>query len=292
LHGIFAFRLVVYYSQMISEEQEEPSTRRARQWAWAIPLSILLHAILVPLALVIFEAKLVFAPQAHQEPERVVATTSIRIDRRPVPRREGAPSQPSGQVAPEPQPRPRKAQPQALPEETPTPQPTPTPNPSIKPSPAPKKEQSIPLQAQIAAEQSAFRKTAEQLRQRNEPLSIATIAPQQPSSYHRSAFDVPGKLMRNDAQALLFPQQHWMENGLRCYYMRYAAQFSNGSSEEGVVPWPVCYPPNEDRFVKYPFPGVPLPIPYPQPGYVLPSGTYLSPFLERVYRKGSAPSPG
>jgi hypothetical protein len=277
---------------MISEEQEEPSSRLSRQWAWAIPLSVLLHAVLLPLALAIFASKLVFAPQAHQEPERVVATTSIRMDRRPVPRREGAPSQPSGRVAPQPQPRPRKAQPQALPEETPTPPPTPKPLPSSKPSPVPKKEQSIPLQMQIAAQQQTFQKTAEQLNKNNDPLSVATIAPKQPSSYHRSAFDVPGKLMRNNAQALLFPQQHWMENGLRCYYMRYAAQFSNGSSEEGVVPWPVCYLPNEDRFVKYPFPGVPLPIPYPQPGYVLPPGTYLSPFLERVYRRGGAsPSP-
>ena len=64
----------------------------------------------------------------------------------------------------------------------------------------------MPLQMQIAAEQQTFQKAAAQLSKQNEPLSVATIAPKQPSSYHRSAFDVPGKLMRDDAQALLFPQ--------------------------------------------------------------------------------------
>ena len=98
---------------MISEEQEEPSTRRSRQWAWAIPLSALLHAVLLPLALAVFASKLVFAPQAHQEPERVVATTSIRLERRPVPRRKARRPGAPARSRPQPQPRPRKPQPQA-----------------------------------------------------------------------------------------------------------------------------------------------------------------------------------
>jgi outer membrane biosynthesis protein TonB len=291
LHGIFAFRLVVYYSQMISEEQEEPSSRRARQWAWAIPLSILLHAILVPLALVIFEAKLVFAPQARQEPERVVATTSIRMDRRAVPRRESPPVQTSGQVAPQPQSRPRKAQPQSLPEETPTPQPTPTPaptpsskpSPTVKPSIAPKKQQSTPLQMQIATQEQAFQKTVDRLRQSNNPLSIATLPPRPPTSYHRSAFDTPGDPKTVRQQMVLIPIQHWMTNSASCYYTTYTEQSSAGTSEDGMVPWPVCYPKGSDILARCPL-GCRAPIPYPQPGYVLPPNTYLSPFLLAIYR--------
>ena len=276
---------------MISEEQEEQSSRRARQWAWAIPLSILLHAILVPLALVIFASKLVFAPQPHQEPESVVATTSIRMDKRPVPRQKGAPSQPSGQVAPMPQPRPRKAQPQALPEETPTPQPTPKPVPtpsskpvpSVQPSIAPKKRQSEPLQEQIAIEQQTFQKTVARLRQSNNPLSVATVPPRPPTSYHRSLFDTPGEAKTVRQQMVLVPMQHWTTDAQSCYWTSYTEQSSTGTSEDGTVPWPVCYPKGNDILARCPL-GCRAPIPYPQPGYVLPPNTYLSPFLLAIYR--------
>jgi outer membrane biosynthesis protein TonB len=277
---------------MISEEQEEPSSRRARQWAWAIPLSILLHAVLVPLALVIFEPKLVFAPQAHKETELVVATTSIRIEQRPVPRRYSPQSQAQvGQIAPQPRPRPRQAQPNALPEATPTPQPTPkpvpssstTPLPSVKPSIAPKKRPAEPLQEQIASEEQAFQKTVDQLHKSENPLSIATIAPHAPASYHRSAFDAPGESKNVHQQMVLVPIQHWNTGPMSCYYTSYTEQSSTGTSEDGLVPWPVCYPRGDDILARCPM-GCRAPIPYPPPGYVLPANTYLSPFLLAIYR--------
>ncbi|HTA39314.1 MAG TPA: hypothetical protein VK760_09570 [Candidatus Acidoferrales bacterium] len=282
---------------MISEEQEEQSSRRARQWAWAIPLSILLHAFLVPLALLIFEPKLVFAPQSHQQTELVVATTSIRMDRRPVPRRQSPPSRPtSGQIAPQQQPRPPlKAQPQALPQETPTPQPTPKPlptptskplptvKPTVEPSVAPKKQQSEPLSEQIAQQERAFQKAVDRLHQSNNPLSIATLAPRPPASYHRSAFDTPGEPRTVRQQMVLVPIQHWTTDSQSCYYTSYTEQSSTGTSEDGTVPWPVCYPKGNDILARCPM-GCRAPIPYPQPGYVLPPNTYLSPFLLAIYR--------
>jgi len=266
---------------MISEEQAEP---RSRPWVWAIPISVLLHALVVPLALLVLEQKLVFAQPSHQESERVVATTSIRLERRPVPRREGAPSRTAGQASRNAS-RPGRPQPPAPLEATPTPEPTPTQAPSQKPRAMPHKQQSTPLQQQIAAQQQTFEKAVAELHQRSAPLSIATIAPSQPESYHRSAFDTPGNKVRDVTQMVLFPGQHWIENGLHCYYVQYAAQFANGATEEGAVPWPVCYPPGDDRFAKYPFAGVRLPIPYPAPGYVLPPGTYISPFLRSIYSR-------
>jgi hypothetical protein len=174
---------------------------------------------------------------------------------------------------------------------TPTPVPTPkaTPVPTAVPTAkqlkVPHKEQSIPLQQQIAVQQQAFQKEVAELHKKSAPLSVATMAPAQPSSYHRSAFDAPGKLSRDTAHAILFPLSHWMEDGLSCYKTRYIAEFSTGATEEGLVPWPVCVPPTDDRFAKFPTGGVPMQIPYPQPGYVLPPNTFLSPFLKLIYTK-------
>jgi outer membrane biosynthesis protein TonB len=268
---------------MISEEHEEPNSRA---WIWAIPLSALLHAFALPLALLAFASKLVFAPAPRPESEQVVATTAVRIERRPSPRSQGAPAQPAGQPVPQQaESRPAQPQPQTAPGTTPTPQPTPEPT---KAPPVPRKQRSTPLQQQIATQQQTFQKEVARLRQRNQPLSIATVAPEPPASYHRSAFDVAGTRTRESAQALLFPTRHWMEGGMSCYYTRYVAQFSDGGTEDGVVPWPVCYAPADDRFAKFPnAAGVPLPIPYPPPGYVLPPGTYLSPFLKRIYTSGA-----
>jgi hypothetical protein len=265
---------------MISEEQEDPRTRR---WVWAIPLSLLLHAFMVPLALLVFAQKFLLMTSAPQQPEQVVATTAVRLDRKPVPKRAETPAK--GAQAPAPsRPAPNsRPQPPAPVQASPTPQPTPTPAPTQQPKPVPRKEQSPPLQQQIASQEQTFQKTVAEMHSRNQSLSIATIAPSVPESYHRSAFDTSGERVKDVTQMVLFPQQHWLENGLHCYYVQYAAQFANGANEQGGVPWPVCYPPGDDRFAKYPFAGVRLPIPYPPPGYVLPAGTYLSPFLKSIY---------
>jgi hypothetical protein len=255
---------------------------------WAILLSTALHAFLVPIALWAFAEKLLFIPASHRESERVVASTAIRLEPRPVPHRQGAPSQPAAPVAPpEQQPSlPQPPQPATVLSVVPTPRPTPKPTPTG--SPVPRKQASTPLQQQIAAQQQAFQQEVAQLHKRNDPLSVATVAPQPPAAFHRSAFDVSGNRSLESAQALLFPTEHWIAGSMSCYYTRYAAQFSNGATEEGLVPWPVCYPRNHDRIAEFPYPGVRLPIPYPQPGYVLPPGTYLSQFLRRIYTEDPA----
>jgi hypothetical protein len=136
---------------------------------------------------------------------------------------------------------------------------------------------------QIAAEQQAFQKTIDRLRKSNSPLSIATIAPRPPASYHRSAFDTPGVAKNVRFQAVLIPIQHWMTDSASCYYTSYTEQSSAGTSEDGTIPWPVCYPKGSDILARCPL-GCRAPIPYPPPGYVLPPNTYLAPFLLAIYR--------
>jgi hypothetical protein len=80
--------------------------------------------------------------------------------------------------------------------------------------------------------------------------------------------------------------RHWRANDMSCYYVRYIAQFTSGGSEDGVIPWPVCYPLNDDVMINPPYPHD-LPIPVPQRDYVLPPGTYLTPLLRSIYDRRS-----
>ncbi|HTX59448.1 MAG TPA: hypothetical protein VMH02_07170 [Verrucomicrobiae bacterium] len=266
---------------MISEERAE--RHPLREWSLPLLLSVLIHALAVPWALWALSSRLLIERSARPPLEEVVNSTAVRIEhRRPVPRPRAAPPHAAARSAAPPQ--------RAAAERVPVPQPRPSELAVVLPSATPVPPRARPqapstFQEQVAQQERAFSDEVARLRKADNPLSIATTSPQPATAYHRAYFDVPGRRQAEAAQALLFPQQHWFEGTLSCYYVRYAAQFSTGASEQGVVPWPVCYPRNDDRIAEFPYPGVRLPIPYPQPGYVLPPGTFLSPFLRRIYTR-------
>lgn len=80
----------------------------------------------------------------------------------------------------------------------------------------------------------------------------------------------------------LIPLRRWSSGAAVCYYARYVAQFATGAGEDGTIPWPVCYPASDDRIANPPYVHD-VPLPLPPLGYVLPSGTYLTPLLSRIY---------
>ncbi|MBV8117592.1 MAG: hypothetical protein JOZ01_06415 [Candidatus Eremiobacteraeota bacterium] len=67
-----------------------------------------------------------------------------------------------------------------------------------------------------------------------------------------------------------------------CYYARYVAQYTHGGNEAGTIPWPVCYPIDDDKIAHPPWVHD-VPVPTPPSDYVLPPGTYLTPLLARIY---------
>jgi len=103
-----------------------------------------------------------------------------------------------------------------------------------------------------------------------------------PAAYRRTFFDVPGHRDIDAVAVQLIPLRHWFQGVNSCYYTRYVAQYTRGGNEEGTIPWPVCYPINDDRIAHPPFVHD-VPVPVPPPGYVLPPGTYLTPLLARIY---------
>lgn len=272
---------------MISEERDE--ARGRYNLLWALLLSAALHASLLPLAFWAVGMKLPFLAPKPPQREQVVASTAVRIERRavpqpraPVPRPQSRP-QPRVQPRPRPQPRPQVAHP-SRPSAPPRELARNVPSASPQPTPQKGRANSVQeaLERQIAQEQQQLSQEVARLNQHNRPLSIATPALRSPSTYHRSYFDTPGRTQRSVVQAVLIPINHWFAGSLSCYYTHYIAQYANGGNEEGTIPWPVCYPVADDRMVHPPYPHA-LPIPIPQPDYVLPAGTYLTPLLRSVY---------
>ncbi len=225
----------------------------------------------------------------QHEREFVVSSTSLRIERRTVPRpiHHVAPPQPQKQAL-----QPQHASPQAAaaparavrraapPRELAREVPQAPPQPQHRPRPA----KASSLQAQLAREEREFAREAQTLRESRAPLSIATITPQQPSTFRRTLLDESGGRPRESIDAILvpLPGKHWLANGLSCYYVHYYATYSTGGSEDGNIPWPVCYPAAHDAML--PLNRVhQLPIPEPPVGYVLPPGTALGPLLNAIY---------
>jgi hypothetical protein len=265
---------------MISQERDERP--RGRLLFWATLLSIAIHALLVPLAAWLGAVGLTPVAAKPSERETIVASTAVRIERRPVP-------QPRLRALPPPRPAQTAAQPHVarrpslpvrqaeLARESPSAAPQPTPQEVKRGEPS-------SLQEQIAQAQRSFSQEIAQLRARDNPLSLATNAPAPAAAYRRTYFDVPGHRDVDAVQVQLIPLRHWYSSSTICYYTRYVAQYTHGGSEEGTIPWPICYPVNDDRIAHPPFVHD-VPIPIPPPDYVLPPGTYLTPLLARIYAK-------
>ena len=268
---------------MLSVERDERP--RGRLLVWATLLSVAIHALLVPIAAWLGSIALPAVMPKHLERETVVTSTAVRIERRPVPRPRVRAKPPAGPARPRTQPRvaqppqPPASRPHELAREVPSaaPQPTQEPTPN-RPS---------TLAQRIAQQERAFSQEIAQLRARDNPLSLATKAPAPAAAYHRNYFDVPGRNQADAVEVQLIPLRQWYTAAEVCYSARYVAQYLHGGNEEGVIPWPVCYPIDDDKIAHPPFVhNVPMPI--PPPDYVLPPGTYLTPLLARIYANRSS----
>lgn len=175
----------------------------------------------------------------------------------------------------------------------------PTPEPTTRPAPPrPAQAPPRPLTPQqrfaqnLAAEERAFTREVAQLRARNNPLSVATIAPRPPSSYRREYLNISGiDSNQEHYEGIVSPIETWTQGSLRCHYATYDVEYSSGADDKGNIPWPLCYPPGQDPLTLpdgRPVPnGSPVPAEdlFPMTGYVLPRSVFLTQFLRQLYNR-------
>ncbi len=249
-----------------------PAARR-RRTLLAIAGAIALH--ILALLLVVRLALLHLYQQRTQARTEIVALASVkRIGLKTLPRSAAPRTHPRRERA-----RPtRQAQPVAASQQVERPQQLPHRSVHARRAPSSALESA---RAFVEQQRAELARAAARINMNRAPLAVATSAPD-PSTLHRSIVDSGGVSRVNYAEAYLLPLEHWFSGDLSCYYVRYAASFSQGGNEKGEIPWPVCYPRAHDELAHGPYPHR-LPVPYPQPSYRLPRGTYLTPFMQRIY---------
>ena len=266
---------------MITERDEEQRNDRAAI-AWSLFVSVLLN--LAIWATITGRWGAVLRDVEHTPPERefVISSSAILIARKPVPVPRHARSlqrQPPTQRSAQPRHAAVVPQPNAQPTEIARIVPNATPQPRS----APRVERPQTLAQQLAQQEQQFAREAQRLNQTS-PLSIATPSNFKPATFHKDYMDLNGKDRRESVTALLMPLpgEHWYANGMSCYYVHYTAQFSGGGTEDGNIPWPVCYPANQDAMLPMDHPHE-LPVPAPPVGFTLPSSATLGPLLREIY---------
>jgi hypothetical protein len=219
-------------------------------------------------------------PQDLHEETLMVSSSSIIFQRRVIPQPQRVPN-----ITHPLQPLPRRPVRTAPPVPKPQGQPTEIarmePRATPEPRPARRREDSS-LARQLAEQEQLFSQEVAQINSERAPISIATIPPQRPATYQRTYMDLSGNDPQERVEALLLPKEHWLTASMSCYYVHYYAQWSGGGSEDGNIPWPICYPRDHDAMLPLNRPHV-LPVPSPPEGYVLPPGTALTPLLREIY---------
>lgn len=139
---------------------------------------------------------------------------------------------------------------------------------------------------ELAQQQLAFSREAQQLNAQRAPLSVATADPRiRDSAAKQFQMNFSGADMQGQGEGILIPapddRPFLTSNGYRCHHLYYYYQYATGAIEHGDIPWPACYPANND-----PFPGRRRNLPFPLPplGYQLPPGTALQPQAKEAYQ--------
>jgi hypothetical protein len=221
----------------------------------------------------------------QQKPEQIVEFNSSQIQIRPpepraVPREQKAPPP----TAPKPQP--QRALKQSVvprPKTEPTELARITPNAPPQPHAAPARSKSAALAEQLAQQEVAFAREAQQLNNSHSPVEVATADPNMHDQVNNSfRADFAGtRVLEGKGEGWMMPVKRWSDSGENCYYGRYTWIYPTGGSETDVVPWAFCFTPQEDPFTH----GIhqfPFPLPH-DPGVRVAAGAQLQPIEKMVY---------
>jgi len=120
---------------------------------------------------------------------------------------------------------------------------------------------------QLAALQRQFAQTIAQARTQSNPLNVPTEPPAGQKRYKLQMRGIYAYLRNGEGD--IIPTRRWTQNDYNYYYMNYEIQYSDGTYEQGSVPWPSRWPASVVADIERP--GWHGPMPCPAPGYSLPS---------------------
>lgn len=256
-------------------------TRQAHPFFWYTLLSALLHIVFVGLIAGSLLQTFVKLKQAQQPPVMVSISSALRVEPRAHPKRANRPRE-----RPQPQPQPVHRQIREQPRPIVHARAIAAPKqPRIiayvkpKAQPQPQPERTL-TQAQIEAQTQAFQRTIAQAREATDAVAGAADSSVTPAAPKRSTLNLQGDYGPPQPEGVLYPLKRWIDGPYVYYYVRYDAEYADGSSESGLVPWPIRFPVDADPFAR----GVHrMPLPGPLPGYVLPDGVALHPLVKNCY---------
>ncbi len=245
-------------------------TGRARPFFWFTLLSGVLHFFAVALlALFVFRHFVPLSPP-KQQPVMVSISTATRIERRSHPIRARQPlERPRPIQQPNPVERPRAVEPV---------------RPRFLARPVVRPHARAPMpsltQSQIQAQTLAYERTIAQAKAANDPVAGAATSKLTPSASRPTKLNIDGSFGRPQPEGVLYPQKRWVDGPYAYYYVQYTAEYADGTTESGQVPWPIRFPLSDDPFARHIHR---IPLPGPPPDFVLQAGVALQPLVKNCY---------
>jgi hypothetical protein len=120
---------------------------------------------------------------------------------------------------------------------------------------------------QLAALERQFAQTIAQARAQSNPLDVPTEPPAGQKRYQLQMKGIYSYLKAGEGE--ITPTRHWTQGDYNYYYMNYEIEYSDGTFEQGSIPWPSRWPTNVIADIERP--GWHGPMPCPAPGYTLPT---------------------
>ena len=243
--------------------------RHRRTLAWSVLVSAVIHVVVLSL---IFYALARMITSSQGASEQVSETTAISIDAR---------------IKPKPIPKPHERRPVRVAPPPPAPTRHELAKIAVDATPQPPERPHVTIVSSIQHDRLSFANEVAQLNAHNNPHVIATIDPASAQASSKSYAFEPSRAGDSDAHGdgIITPMRSWQEHGMDCYYARYEYTYASGASEEGRIPWPVCFDPASDPFHQPPHQ---MPFPLPLAGYTLPPGIYMPPLEKAIYEEWAA----
>lgn len=253
--------------------------RRARPMLWYVLFSALFHILAVTGFIALLARSLYPAnAQQHPPPELVTISSAMRIEPKPRPIRAHAPIPKEHAVA--------HAQTAVTHRITVTHRERAAVRRELSTMrkiaynpPRPARSTSLTA-SDIRSQTQMFENTIAQARAANDPVAGAATDNTTPAAPKRYSLNIDGDFGKPQPEGILYPLKRWVDGVWVYYYVRYTAEYADGTTEGGVVPWPIRFPVNADPFAHDRHR---MPLPGPMPGYVASADTEMNPLVKNCY---------